>query len=74
MRYTPGEIELFRKDSKDLKECCTKLFKNWLTTNHGPKPKTYQNLLTYIKKIKELAVVSKIIEKDLIKGKLGLMS
>ena len=71
MKYTPGEVESFRKDSKDLTECCTKLFKNWLITNHGPKPKTYQTLLKYIKKIKELTAASEIIEEELIKGKLG---
>ena len=71
MKYSLAEVETFRKDSKDLKECCTKLFKNWLTTGHDPKPKTYRNLLKYIKKIKELAAASETIEKELIKGKLG---
>ena len=46
-----------------------KLFINWLTTSHGPKPKTYQTLLKHIKKIDNLAVASEAIEKDLIKGR-----
>ena len=52
MRYNPREVEAFRKDSQDLKECCMKLFTNWLETGHGPTPKTYQTLLNHIKKLK----------------------
>ena len=69
MRYTPTEVAAFNKDAKDLKECCKNLFKNWLTTSHGPKPKTYQTLLKHIKKIKNLAEASEAIEKELIEGK-----
>ena len=69
MRYTPADVAAFRKDAKDLKECCKNLFNNWLSTDHGPKPKTYQTLLKHIKKINDLAAASKAIEKDLIEGK-----
>jgi len=69
MRYKPESVEAFRKDSKDLKECCERLLTDWLTTSHDPKPKTYKNLLKYIKKIDKLTAASKTIEKDLIKGK-----
>ena len=69
MRYQPEEVEAFRKDSKDLQECCEKLLTDWLTTSHDLKPKTYKRLLKYIKKIDKLTAVSKTIEKNLIKGK-----
>ena len=69
MRYSPGEVEAFKKDSIDLHERCEKLFVNWLTTDHGPKPKTYQTLLKHIKKIKDLTSASEAIEKELIEGK-----
>ena len=69
MRYEPGEVKAIRKDSQDLKECCKKLFLDWLTTNHGPIPKTYQTLLNNIKQINDLGAASDKIEKDLIKGK-----
>ena len=69
MRYEPEDVEAFRKDSQDLQECCKKLFKNWLTTSHGPVPKTYQTLLNHIRKVGELAEASKEIEKELIEGK-----
>jgi len=68
MRYKPGEVEAFRRDSKDLEECCEKLL-DWLTSSHDPSPRTYENLLKYIKKVHKLNAVSKTIEKDLIQGK-----
>ena len=70
MRYKPEEVEGFRNDSQDSKECCEKLFTNWLRTGHGPTPKTYQTLLKCIKKISRLTAVSKTIEEELINGKL----
>ena len=69
MRYTLADVAAFKKDTKDLKECCRNLFANWLTTDHGPKPKTYQTLLKHIKKINNLTAASEAIEKDLIEGK-----
>ena len=69
MRYTPADVAAFKKDAKDLKECCGNLFNNWVTTGHGPKPKTYQTLLKHIKKIDNLTAASEAIEKDLIEGK-----
>ena len=32
----------------DPKKCCQKLFKDWLDTNHGIKPKTWSTLLNAI--------------------------
>ena len=68
MRYKHREVEAFGKNSQDLKECCMKLFGDWLETGHGPVPKTYQTLLKCIKKIKDLETASKEIEMELIKG------
>ena len=68
MRYKPREVRAFRKDSQDLKECCMKLFSDWLETDHGPVPKTYQTLLNCIKKITDLQGASKEIEMELIEG------
>ena len=69
MRYEPGEVKAFKKDTNDLKECCMELFSNWLTTDHGPTPKTYQTILNHIKKVKDLAAASKGIKKELIRGR-----
>ena len=65
MKYEHKDVEAIKMESRDLKDCCKKLFTNWLTTRHGPTPKTYQTLLKYIKKVENLAAVSETIEKEL---------
>ena len=70
MRYEPGDIQAFRKDSHDQQECCRKLFENWLATSHGPIPKTHQTLLNHINKVDRLATVLETIKKELIEGKI----
>ena len=67
MRCSIGDVEVFDKDGKGVHECCEQLFTNWLTTDHGPTPKTYQTLLKCIKKVDKLTAASEEIE--LIKGK-----
>ena len=69
MRYSAGEVEAFDREGKDLHECCKKMFINWLSTDHGPKPKTYETLLKHIKKISNLTSAFEAIEKELIEGK-----
>ena len=68
MKYEPNDVNAIKIESNNLKECCRKLFANWLSTNHGPTPKTYQTLLQYIKKVEDLAAASETIEKELIQG------
>ena len=66
MRYSIEEVEGFKREN--LKECCKSLFSNWLTTDHGPKPKTYKTLLEHIERIDELVAVSEAIRKKLIES------
>ena len=68
MRYTPEEVNGFRKDSQNSDECCRNLFTNWICTGHGPKPKTYQTLLKHIRKIDNLMAASEAVQKELIEG------
>ena len=68
IRYSIGDVQAFNKDDRDGHEHCQQLFTNWLTTGHGPTPKTYQTLLKYIKKVDEFTAASEEIE-ELIKGK-----
>ena len=68
MRYD-SLVESFNKEGGNLDECCEKMFRNWLNSNHGPTPVTYHTLLKYIKKVKELAAASEEIEEELIEGK-----
>ena len=68
MRYTPEEVNGFRKDSQDCGERCKNLFTNWISTGHDPKPKTYQTLLKHIKKIDKLTAAYETVAEELIKG------
>ena len=68
MRYTVEEVEAINKEAKDMNDCCEKLFTNWISSNHGPKPKTYQTLLKHIKKIDNLAAAFQGIKEQLIQG------
>ena len=69
MRYEIEDVDGFDKDGRDLKECCEKLLSNWLKTDHAPKPKTYQILLKYIKKVDDHIATSEKIEEEVVKGK-----
>ena len=68
MRYKPNKVESFKADSHNVKQCCKKLFINWLTTDHGPKPKNYRTLLNHFEKIDDLVNESEAIKKELIEG------
>ena len=68
MEYCIADVEGFDGNGRNLKERCNNLITNWLTTAHGPTPKTYQTLLKYIKKVDEFTAPSEEIE-ELIKGK-----
>ena len=69
MRYQPSDVTGFKTDFQNLKQCCKELFINWITTDHGPKPKTYQTLLSHIENIKDLVGVSEVIKEELIQGR-----
>ena len=69
MRYSTREVEGFNLEGRDLHERCKKLFIHWLNTDHGPKPRTYETLLKYIREIENLKGSTEEIEKELIEGK-----
>ena len=71
MRYSPKEVKSFRKDAQDMKDCCEELLTHWITTDHAPKPKTYQTLLKHIKEVDGLKTSSETIEKELIEGRMN---
>ena len=53
------------RDSQDCGECCKKLLANWISTSHGPNPKTYQTLVAHVKKNNKLIVASEAIAEEL---------
>ena len=64
LRYEIPTVKLIKSDHKDNKKCCKELFEDWLTTDNGAKPKTWQTLLNKLKEIEELhAVTESITEK-----------
>ena len=73
MRYDIADVDGINGDGGDLKERCEMLLTNWLKTDHGPNPKTYQILLQCIKKI-DLIAASEEIERELVKGTYGQMN
>ena len=54
-----------KKHQNDVKKCCQELFKIWLTTAHGVKPKTWSTLITRLKKVEELMSATEVIENNL---------
>ena len=69
MDYETAEINAIKRDGKDVSEQCTKLFEDWLATNHGCTPKTWQKLLERIKEVPKLYAAEERIKKNLLGGK-----
>ena len=69
MGYDSAYTHAFYEDGRNLAERCERLLINWLETDHGPTPKTYQTLLEHIKQIDDLTAASEEIKEKLIKGK-----
>lgn len=54
-----------QKYKNDVKGCCQELFEDWLTKEHGIKPKTWSKLLSQLRKVEELTGVIEEIEEKL---------
>lgn len=65
LRYSPYDVQAFEKDSRDLDGSCKNLFVDWLTTNNGITPKTWQTLIEQIKAVGGLQQAAENIEKEL---------
>ena len=66
LRYKILTVELIKSNHKDNINCCKELFKDWLTTDNGAKPKTWETMLNKLKEIKELHAVTESITEKLI--------
>jgi len=51
MRYTIYDVNTFENDAHNSKESCLNLFTDWLTTDKGVTPKTWQKLIERIKDV-----------------------
>ena len=65
MDYDNSRVKEFSEDGGNVRERCHNLFKDWLETNNGCTPKTWQTLLEKIKKVEKLFAASERIEEKL---------
>ena len=49
----------------DPVKCCTELFRQWLSSDYGVRPKTWSILIETLKEITQLSTVTKEIEQKL---------
>jgi len=62
------EIETDNIEDKwkgDSADCCEEVLRVWINSDHGLQPKTWSTLILAIKEIKQLALVSEEIKKEL---------
>ena len=55
-----------KKHREDPKKCCRALFEDWLLTDHGDGPKTWQTILDKLKEVEELFAARQEIMQELI--------
>ena len=56
LHYDIPEVEAIEaKHNNNPKECCRELFKDWLTTNNGITPKSWQTLVKQLEEVEDLA-------------------
>ena len=66
MNYDLYTVKAIREDYQNEKECCKRLFEDWLSSSRGVKPKTWNVLLGRIKHVPSLRMAAESIEKQLI--------
>ena len=66
LKYEIQDVKAIRqKHQNNVKKCCQELFEDWLTTEHGIKPKTWSTLLCKLREVEDLSAAAKEIEMDL---------
>ena len=66
LEFDISRVNIVKQKGRDDPEpCCHELLCEWLSTDHGMKPKNWTTLLTALKQIKKLTSVTDEIEKDL---------
>ena len=67
LRYDISVVkQISIKHREDPKKCCKELFKDWLVTSNGVKPKIWQTLLNKLENMEELYSITKDIIERLI--------
>ena len=66
MGYDVSTVAAIEKESiGNLDKCCEKLFEDWLTTNNGCTPKTWQKVIERIKAVDNLTAAAENISMEL---------
>ena len=66
LHYDVATVESIEASQKgDPKKCCQVLLKDWLSTNNGVGPKTWETLLKQLKEVEELVASVEEIEKSI---------
>ena len=66
LEYDLNTIDIIEDQCRgDCEKCSDKLFRNWLSTDHGVGPKTWNTLLMRLRRIQFLAVATLDIEREL---------
>ena len=65
LRYDIATINAIEKNGKDCKDCCRKLFKDWLSSGRGATPKTWCTLLKKMKEVDALFSAVDDIKREL---------
>ena len=56
LRYGIPIVDAIKvKHKDDPKSCCQELLEDWLSTEHGMRPKSWETLLRQLKEVSELA-------------------
>ena len=66
LEYSIPTKKLISKANRGLpRECCTALLEDWIATDNGVKPKTWEKLIEVLSEISSLAMVTKQIKQCL---------
>ena len=67
LRYDILTVNGIGAKHNDPTKCCKELFKDWLSTNRGIGPKTWETLLKQLKEVADLAASLEKIKEELLK-------
>ena len=66
LEYSIATTKLIKKTNRGLpRDCCTELLEDWITTDNGVKPKTWEKFVEVLSEISSLAMVTKQIKQCL---------
>ena len=67
LHYETNAVKAIReKHREDPKKCCRAIFEDWLETDNGDGPKSWQTILDKLKEVEELVAAREKIMQELI--------